>query len=380
MGRPSACNCNCEEPLPDCFGCIGQVKTITDAQAFIGDSLSWDKPLFQECDIPINVYWPGGLNCDLWGPQFGTECGVLSASGSTHVKFHSAGIEPFGGVNLLQRNPTGSCLWGKRNVKLLKQIWHDSAWDVTFGNFPAVHEEEVVYPYLDPIDANDQWSPIVYDEAFDPRCNTPYIPGPGRRGRWVCQNNHISVSLNLAIVNLVKIQFPSGSLYECWNGIPVDPFPFGSVEDSEKYWELRLVGNHAWAGATAVYSTGLPIGVAGRVSGAVTPYGGIVGSGATLDERNPAKDLAACPPYIKTDSYCVHNTDLFSNYEQTVLRWVKKVDCQNDFKGDPLRLELTTPRKFIDSGAFCQCLDFEINAKKFGLTGYGLSAEVTLLP
>ena len=131
-----------------------------------------------------------------------------------------------------------------------------------------------------------------------------------------------------------------------------------------------------------MYSTGAPVGPAGIVSGAVTPYLGRNGSGATLDIRNPAKDLAACPPYLFSDSYCGFNEDygLLSAYEQSVLRWVKKVDCETDFRGAPITLSLTTPRKYTDPGASCQCLDFEINARKFGLTGYNTNATITLLP
>lgn len=379
MGRPSACNCNCEEPLPDCFGCIGQVKTITDAQAFIGNDLRWDKPLFQQCSVPVNVYFNGGLNCDLWGPVVGNICGPLSASGSSQIKFHSSEVSPFGGQNKLQRNPTGSCLWTKRNLKLLQQVYRDS-----YPGFPpdpqvpGFHIENVTYPYVDPVDPEDQWSPPVFPE-WDPELS------PEQSLYAIGQNDFVTTHLTLRVETL-RFGNVSGTVYDCWKNIPVRGGVNVPTTGGEKYWVLELVSTHAWAGSTVIYSTGDPLGVAGIVSGNSRPYGGRLGGEPTLDHRNPAKDLAACPPYFKTNGseYCVavsvsDGVQLFSSFDPTILRWVKKVDCANDFRENQITLSLTTPRSFIDSGVQCQCLDFEINARKFGLTGYSTNATITLL-
>jgi hypothetical protein len=379
MGRPSACNC-CEDPLPDCFGCTGQSKTITDVRAEIGDGMGWDKPFFQECDVPVNVYWPGGLNCDLWGPVFGTECGVLSAAGSTHVKFHSSGISPFNGSNLLQRNPTGGCTWKKRDLKLLQQVYRDTYTGATpAGNVIGYHVENVTYPYADPVDPLDQWSDPVYPD-WDPGLSVDELLYAIR------VNSTVSTTLTLTIETLRMIN-TGGGLYDCWKDIPVRGGVNVPSVGGDKYWVLELVSNQKWAGSTVIYSTGNPAGPAGLSTGNSRPYDGRLGGDATLDTRNPAKDLAACPPYIKTSrsEYCgvsgvVGNENLLSGYDATILRWVKKVDCANDFLGSPITLSLTTPRSFVDSPPACQCLDFEINARKFGLTGYSTNATITLLP
>jgi hypothetical protein len=61
----------------------------------------------------------------------------------------------------------------------------------------------------------------------------------------------------------------------------------------------------------------------------------------------------------------------------TVLRWTKLIDCENDFLGNPIELILDAPRKFVDSGdGDCECMDYEINAKKLGMTGYSTTATV----
>jgi hypothetical protein len=60
-----------------------------------------------------------------------------------------------------------------------------------------------------------------------------------------------------------------------------------------------------------------------------------------------------------------------------VLRWTKPVDCATDFLGDPIELTLDSPKRFVDSGdGDCECMDYDINAVKLGMTGYNTTAIV----
>lgn len=380
----------------DCFGCIGRSSQVTDVRVNIGESLEWDKPLYQACSIPLRSYLIYGLNCDLYGTGTPNPCGPIVASGTTAVKFHSVGIDAFGGNLTLQRNPSGACSWKKRHVKLLQQVWHDattrfnpaSAGGGIAGTYPSVHEDIVTYPYTDPVDAADQWSPVVYPAdqtspgyhlpVMDARCYTPFGPwpasGPGAGPIWQCDNSSIANTLQLSIVKLGPSGFPCFSpddlVYDYVSGVP--------------HWELKLTGPQTWAGNTTISTTG-EIGMAGVMSGAVSLYGGRLGASATLDVRNPAVDLEACPPYYKIapDSYCAYGqsfNQLFSAYDPVILRWVKPVDCDTDFNGEPLLLNLALPRAYAEGcSQYSRCSNYHINAEKFGMSGYSETAVVELM-
>lgn len=385
MMLPFGC-CNRTVEL-DCFGCVDESSRVSDAMCWIGDTLTWDKPLYQTCHIPLTVWMYGGLNCDLWG---GVACSGRISSGGTAIKFHSVDIGPFGGSNLLQRNPDGLCAWRKRHVKLLQSVWHDAATTFTpegeiDETFPSIHEDIITYPYVDPVDSADQWSPIVFPaEATSPayslpvvdeRCYTPFGPwpatGPGRGPIWECSNSSIANMLSLSIVRLGPSSYADHS---------PDDLVYSSTGD--RYWELKLVAPQTYAANTTLYTTE-EAAVPGMASGSVTPYGGRIGGGAILDPRNPAVDLSACPPYYKIaeNSYCSYGpsvSQLFSGYDPTILRWVKLVDCENDFSGNPLPMALAPPRAF-DEPNYVRCSNKHINAEKFGLTGYSDTAVVELI-
>jgi hypothetical protein len=145
------------------------------------------------------------------------------------------------------------------------------------------------------------------------------------------------------------------------------------------HWNLSLRVRRAVAAATC--QTDL-VTIIGRKMGVAATYIGGLGS-FTGDPRNPAVDLAACPPYFKigADTYCRANeSSLLRAHEPTVLRWTKPVDCDADFEGDPISLTLDAPRMFVDPGdGDCECADYEINADKLGITGFNTTAVITPL-
>lgn len=375
----------------DCFQCEEPID-VGDVRCWIGDTLTWDKPLFQSCSIPLTLWFSGGLNCHLWGNQYGPEfpdCGTIISAGGTAVKFHSVDIAPFAGVNLLQRKPGAACEWRKRHVKLLQQVYHDANTTIdpdtgAVTGYPSVHEDIITYPYTDPVDASDQWAPIVWPTpatspaypypVIDERCYTSFGPwpatGPGRGPIWQCENSSVANVMQLSIVRLAHY------LGNPDNELLYDP-------RGERYWELKLIAPQTYAANTNLVTTGA-MGLAGVISGSVSPYGGRLGASAVFDPRNPAVDLSACPPYYKITegSYCRYgpsSNQLFSGYDSTILRWIKKVDCNTDFEGNPLILALAIPRPFVDSIANPQCSNKHINAEKFGLTGYSETAVLELL-
>jgi hypothetical protein len=400
MGRPPSCDCHCDSvpPLPDCFGCevfsTAPSGRITDVMVKIGNSLTWDKPLFQECDIDLTYHLAKPLNCQKWGPG---PCGTVTATGNTHVKFHSVSIGPFGGTQLLQRNPNGSCIWRKRRVKLLQEVSHEAATimnpvsgigmpSTILATYPSVHEERVTYPYVDPLDPMDQWSALVYPAdrvspayyfpVFDERCYTPFGPWPvsgsGAVGNWRCSETAVSNVLELSIVKLALRTTYYGDI------LTYDP-------NGDAHWELKLRTSQAYAATTNITNSGV-FGVSGFLSGSIKNYDGYRYSiPAITDIRDPAVDLDACPPYYKIapGSYCGASSSgidqLFSAYDPTILRWIKPVDCDADFLGDSLALTLDSPRVFLDSAGTPPCLNYHINAEKFGLNGYSTTAVVDLI-
>lgn len=390
MRRPANCNCHCEEEPPNCFECHGQTINVGDALCSIGDTLTWDKPLYQTCSIPLKVWSYGGLNCDIWGLESGLPCEGLISEGGTAIKFHSVDVGPFGGSNILQRNPAGLCIWRKRHVKMLQQVWHDAATTFTpegavDAAIPSAHEDIITYPYVDPVDPADQWSPVVYPATatspsyhlpvVDERCYTSFGPwpatGPGRGPVWECSNSSIANVLSLSIVRLGPSGYPDHS-----------PDDLVYSNTGARYWELKLIGPQTYAANTTLVTTGEAL-LPGMMTGSVTPYGGRISGGAILDPRNPAVDLSACPPYYKitADSYCSYGpsvNQLFSGYDSTILRWIKPVDCEADFEGDPLTLSLAVPRAY-DELNYYRCSNKHINAEKFGLTGYSNTAVVELI-
>jgi hypothetical protein len=160
--------------------------------------------------------------------------------------------------------------------------------------------------------------------------------------------------------------------YACRNGQTV----YNSISGTP-HWNLSLRVRRAFAHATCQIDQ---VGIIGSKAGGVKRFDN-VGGGLGNDPRNPAVDLAACPPYAKigADTYCTApELTLLSVHNPTVLRWTKPVDCEADFEGDPISLTLDSPRFAVDSGdGDCECMDYEINADKFGITGFNTTAVIT---
>jgi hypothetical protein len=387
--------CHCIPPLPDCFGCIVYEPTegsMTDVEINIGEAIAWESVEEASCSAPIQN-WSGGSNCQIWGPEFGVGCGTLLQSGSNAIRYQSISPEYFSGTQVLQRKPNGTCEWRKRRVKLLQQIWHNSAFRM--GTYPGTFAanvcseaiDTVTYPYVDPVDASDMWSVFKYPKpatstatgqpAIDSRCgsrvNSAFNSESSTSGNtWQCNDTGIEAALTLRVSRLKVFSGLYG--YACRNGQTVH-----ATVDGALYWELTLdIGRAAtYVSCTTDMVNGSGL-VLGAMRGAASPYG--YNSGPA-DRRNPAVDLAACPPYSKAGSgtWCPYNPLVTGEriISGTVLRWTKLIDCENDFLGNPIELILDAPRKFVDSGdGDCECMDYEINAKKLGMTGYSTTATV----
>jgi hypothetical protein len=273
----------------------------------IGDEIAWESVEYAECTVPIQN-WTGGRNCHLWGPEFGESCGTLLTAGSGDARYHSVSPEYFSGVNTLQKNPTGSCIWKKRRVKLLQQVYHHSAFRL--GSYPGSFlvnvcseaEDTVTYPYSDPVDANDMWASLVYPKpaisdrtglpALDARCGTLIDPllsvlGYNENTTWLCRDSAVQATLTLQISKLKVFSGIGG--YVCRNGQTVF-----AASDGDYYWELLLDVHRVATFVPCVVdiATGFP----GAKRGNVTPYSSY---SLSFDARNPAVDLDACPPYGK---------------------------------------------------------------------------------
>lgn len=376
MGRPPSCDCHCVTFDPNCFECDGVEETahVTDAVVNIGDSLSWDRPLSETGSYGVSVYQFGGINCNIWTP--GPFCTVLQHSGSFYWFYESAGIEEAAGDQTLQRRPDNGCLWKRRWIKVLQQVFH-SARNESGSHYPA--EYEIVtntYPYSNPPDASDQWADIVYPSA-DSRCDTvfgPWSPGTGPFYLWKCQNANLNLELNLSIVVRTSLTQNSDELDAL--GIAV----------GDKFWNLVLSSENAAAGLsvhTSVIGSN-SVGVAKPFKVASNPTGG----NPYADAKRTELDLAASPPYVRSPAsescaapsiYDNGDVDLShywgGGYSNDLLRWIKKFDCATDFLGDTLEL---TQAKLGATGSY-GCDDPDINATKFGITGYNGIATVDLV-
>jgi hypothetical protein len=387
------CNCRCLPPYPDCFGCLvfnPNDGDITDATADIGTTITWTSVEDDTCSVSRANY-EGGLNCDLWGPIVpAVVCGTLLSSGSSEVEYHSVSPAYLSGTPTLQRSTSGLCRWRKRRVKLLQGLYHHSAYKHSAGaflaNYCSEHISVVTYPYTDPVDAADQWAPIVYPKPYmigytpviDTRCGTKIDAAfasdtSTASNTWQCYDSYIETTLELDIINLSV--YPGVGIYACRAGQTVQDELAGTP-----HWQLSLKIKRAFAAASCLtIASGFP--PIGRKTGTATPY---FQTGQVNDPRNPDLDLLACPPYSKigAGTYCGNSddTNLLQPTDPTVLRWTKEVDCDNDFLGNPLSLTLDAPRRFIDAtGAHCECATYGLNATKLGITGYNTTATVNLL-
>ena len=391
MGRPISCNCQCVPPYPDCFGCLVYEPTeggITDMEVEIGDTISWTSVEDSACTVTTQS-WTNGFNCQIWGPEYGSVCGDKLTGGSATVRYHSVSPQHFSGVNALKKKPDGSCIWKKRRTKLLQQLYHPVGFKL--GSYPGVYSvnecpeaiDTITYPYTDPVDTGDMWSPIVYPKpatsaktglpAIDSRCGTLFNASMAGdpNGTWLCKDAFVETTLELRISKLKVFSGLYG--YACRNGQTVFA-PSGTY-----YWELILtIGRSATSiSCVSVITPFYPYaGQVGRMLGGVVTYQGAM---PPIDRRSSALDLDACPPYSKTadNSWCTRDPFGDRMLYGNVLRWTKLVDCETDFLGDPIELTLDSPRQFVDSGdGDCECMDYEINAKKLGMTGYNTTAIV----
>lgn len=379
MRRPSNCDCHCDT-TSDCFGCVNK-RRILDVQCDIG-AITGGGPEDSTCTIPLSSY-AGGVNCHICGT---VPCGDLLATGSTEIEYHSVKADWLAGEITLQRNPNGTCAWRKRVVKLVQSVCHKasytvSAWPPPFtvtGAIGSVHETHVTYPYVDPVDPNDQWSPVVFP-ASDPRCFQPISGFPGLR--WLCFNSsRPQVTLILEIVDLYVLQAGDiGGYYDCLAGQTIfAAFPYNFP--GTKYWQLSLNTTRARAAATTLTTTGAT-SLPGAKLGDIDPYD-YADIAATYDPCATTTGSGGCPPFnrINRSDWCnvSDGSGLISGHGVTCLRWTKPVDCDNDFNGDPIELTLDAPRAFPPASGLpdCFCNDYHLNARAIDVTGYNTTAII----
>lgn len=376
----------------DCTGCRRRnSETFTDVEVDIG-AITSALPDTTTCTIPLTWY-QHGLNCNLWGPIVGSVCGEILGTGSTDVTWHMAPVDVFAnGVTLQAGTGLNSCVWAKRNIKLLQETYHVPSYTLTStipravaSSIDAERNEVVTYPYADPIDPHDQWSPVVYPPSSS-LCGTSIAGFPGLT--WSCQNGYVISRLELSVASLKTFTgygYPSS--YDCRIGQTIYDLP-GSVDygTGTPHWQLRLSVIPWFAGKTTYTSAGAFGSTAGIKTGGVKTYIGgtaeIGPVGFTIDTRNPTTGFGACPPFQKIASgdWCINSGSLTSAYGATCLRWTKPVDCETDFRGrTPIELTLDGPREFIDSGfgSACYCMDYDLNARLLEITGYSDTAIIT---
>lgn len=365
----------------DCFGCRRRFDVVDDVVASISSStMTWDRPLDSECTYAAEFYFPSGIvNCQDYG-LCPSAVATPSAEGTTTAKYHSAGVDGVSGEVTLQRNGV-LCQWRKRHAKLVQAAWHHALAVpldvdgeinetpsggnpiVSYANYEPMHDDvNIVYPYSDPVDADDQWTAFTFPAA-DAICGTAhqaYYDSPSDPTKnWQCENASCSTILTLEIVNLVED--PSCSTRK--------RLPTGGATGTP-HWLLTLTATDLMAWYGWAISNGSVFGPPHAIGGKVTPYLPTAGvndqaSNPYIDTNDPDTDLDSCPVYWKKSV----------SLNSTLLRWAKPVDCYEDFRGAPMSLQLIN-RTNSDSCA----ASMTTAADFYGLTGYSTVATIQLLP
>lgn len=355
----------CEPQVVNCSGCLSDAQ-LADMTCDIGP-ISGPSIVEESGSVPRTIYYRSPFDGNTY----------VQSQGDQFYKYHSVDVSPLGGEITLQSHPSIQCLWQKRSVKLVQQVYHMGGnryhwggpilgYDYVEQTVEHYYEDTVQYPYV----SADQWTlPPAPAQAWDSRCDTSVVPDPILNTiKWKCINTWVSAELTLRVTNMSVFEGLAGQpAYDCFIGQTLQQgFP-----DAVPYWLLELrIGriapqwsNFTWTGDAPEHTEH-----AGRNEGYVYPTG-------FTEIQDTGK-----PPYTSIDptDWCSNAGNLYSGYGANVLRWTKVVDCDVDFNGDPIILDLDFPRPVIPAGAGCVCpMSKTKNASFIGVTGFNTTAVIT---
>lgn len=308
MSKNPSCRCQCDTvpPFPDCFGC----------------------PVFVLPDLPnevtlefSGVSWPGPVGTtsgqhNLTFPPPPSPCG----KSTSYFNFRALDITQLNAALPMRVNPGYGSTMSRLNPPACFWLWNDvvavnSVWIDGNRNSPTFIAElhNTFYEPLNPIDSTSPWG-REYVPNTDPRC-LRFSAG------WNCcqiwdQAIEVSVfPMQINITNPTLGYFTEGSGVFHW---VVDVF-FRIGRDAINY----LGGTATCPGPFGPWDGGGNLRVTSPCNGMRTSY-----SPTQAGTSGPASN----PPYWGN-----HGTGVFT-HGGLICSYIKEIDCDNDFSGDPLTL------------------------------------------
>lgn len=278
----------CCEP-PDCFGCFPPRDQPENIQ-LDGSGFDWEMPEDQtDIEAPLyNRFIPG-----------------LPAESTTTHYTRSRSLSLLNGTKQLRLNPSGACQWLWSDVRTVATVMKDGL----FNFDPQL--EETVYEPLNATDPTNPWNRVILP-VTDARCGTSF---------WQCVNSNVTGYGVSALLAPAKITVTNPAL---------GYFDF----DDAGEWHWLLTISNAIARSAINYYVGvvaeqLSYHVASAMVSRVTPNGYTMKS--AFDMRNTASGVSSIPPYR-------YGLSGFFPRGGGVLHYIRPLDCDTDFEGDPLTL------------------------------------------
>lgn len=315
--------------IPDCFDCGGTKSRFqfTTMQLELS-GFGWDLSTGSWCSGSVNYYYYDysvhPTRVDYMGTaEFDLQIKAPSLSAlnttitlQTKPTWYSA---PFYNGGLMAPTPASvnaGCHWLWNHVKAVHATGYPFHWSTTDGGITYVDNSSVLDQYeyepLTPsgLDATSMWG-REYDYV-DSRCGTTASSG---FATWFCSDHVYGFSVRMGTLTN-PVGWPAGKYW--WVNIVGFPLLFTIFNVSGRAPNGAPVQQISYAG-------GLSNGM-----GLVPPRPGNVPGGMSLV---PDPTVGASQP-----DYCFRQSSQLPGSMN--LEYIKIIDCNNDFKGDPLTLEL----------------------------------------
>lgn len=307
MGRPPHCSCHCEQPFPDCFGClVSQVGPLPQNISLTSSGWSW---LFPETDT-------------------GTETVITSDGGAgklqsvtTHYT-RSRPLSSLNGTRQMRIKPDQSCQWIWNNVRASHTVYRRG---IGFGPTIAALDEVSIFEPLNPTDASSPWGRDV-GTVSDSRCTTT---GSG----YLCQarlDNTLLAKLlpaRLTVTDTTNRYFVYDSA-GTWHWLLEISFMIGRSAINNSWSSYS--GTAAINGSSTGVNKVVPVGwrVQPGAGGSVPPVGQAFD--VAFVTSNTSGGVSSTPPYRYQST--------FFPLGGPVLYYAAPIDCVNDFAGTPRML------------------------------------------
>lgn len=318
------CCCNNRVPVPDCFNCTDKRGIDTRYMALELSGFGWDLTTGSWCSGTVDYYdydlsvtpnvitYMGTANFDLQMKV--PSLSALNTTINLEWKPDWYNTSPFYAGGLMAPTPAsvnGGCHWLWNHANAVHATGYPNHWSVD----PATNAVDVEYSQVLDQYEYEPLTPAYYDSSSmwgreydytDTRCGT--LAPTGLRN-WVCSNHVYGFTVRMGFITN-PTAFPAG-----------------------KYWWVSIVG------FPLLFTNFYASGTAPNGSRPAIVSAGAFGNGMGVCPPPPLSGLVPDP--INGSGQPEFCYRLPSGLPGRMdLEYIKIIDCENDFRGDPLTLEL----------------------------------------